>query len=127
MIEVKYLRDCEDSDRWLGTCASCGRDVEDDSGIIRMIFGKNMSGHVLGTTICLCRQCRKDLYRKMTGIMEADGMQMITTDGLEEEIRCALCRSPVKTDRGCDGGCMFDEALYDSLMEIIERRTKTKD
>ena len=127
MIEIRYLRDCEDSGRRLGTCAGCGRDTEDDPGMIRMVFGKNMSGHVPGTTVCLCRQCCEGLYRKMTGIMEAGGMQIITTDGLEEEIRCTLCCNPVKTDSGCDGGCMFDEALHDRLMEIIERRTKTKD
>ena len=56
----------------------------------------------------------------------ANGVQAIRTDGLEEELRCALCRNPMKTDSGCDGGCDFNEALLGSLMDIIRSRMQER-
>ena len=48
----------------------------------------------------------------------------IDTEGLEEEIRCEICRNPMHTDRGCDGNCTYDEKLYEKIMQILDRRIK---
>lgn len=45
------------------------------------------------------------------------------SDGLEEGIRCALCTNPIKSDRGCDGGCKVDEDLLKKIMDVIDQCT----
>lgn len=47
----------------------------------------------------------------------------IDTEGLEEEIRCEMCRNQMKTDRGCDGNCQ-DGKLYEKIMQILNERIK---
>ena len=44
--------------------------------------------------------------------------------GIDEEIRCEMCRNPMHTDRGCDGGCTYDEKLYKRIMQILDERIK---
>lgn len=46
----------------------------------------------------------------------------INTDGLDEEIRCEMCRNQMKTGRGCDGNCKYDEKLYEKIMQILNKR-----
>ena len=46
----------------------------------------------------------------------------IDTEGLDEEIRCEMCRNPMHTDRGCDGNCKYDEKLYEKIMQILDKR-----
>ena len=46
----------------------------------------------------------------------------IDTDGLDEEIRCEMCKNPMHTDRGCDGHCKYDEKLYEKIMQILNKR-----
>ena len=48
----------------------------------------------------------------------------IDTEGLDEEVRCAMCRNQMKTDRGCDGNCKYDEKLYEKIMQIFYERIK---
>lgn len=48
----------------------------------------------------------------------------IDTEGLEEEIRCEMCKNPMHTDRGCDGNCKYDEKLYEKIMQILNERIK---
>ena len=48
----------------------------------------------------------------------------IDTEGLDEEIRCEMCRNPMHTDRGCDGHCKYDEKLYERIMKILDKRIK---
>ena len=48
----------------------------------------------------------------------------IDTEGLDEEIRCEICRNPMHTSRGCDGNCTYDEKLYEKIMQILDRRIK---
>ena len=48
----------------------------------------------------------------------------IDTEGLDEEVRCAMCRNQMKTDRGCDGNCKYDEKLYEKIMQILDERIK---
>lgn len=49
---------------------------------------------------------------------------LIDTEGLDEEIRCEICRNPMHTSRGCDGNCTYDEKLYEKIMQILDRRIK---
>ena len=51
-------------------------------------------------------------------------LNLINTDGLEEEIRCTMCKNPMRTDRGCDGGCKYDEKLYADIMKVLHGRIK---
>lgn len=48
----------------------------------------------------------------------------IDTDGLDEEIRCEMCVNPMRTNRGCDGHCKYDEKLYEKIIQILDKRIK---
>ena len=48
----------------------------------------------------------------------------IDTEGLDEQIRCEMCRNPMHTYRGCDGNCKYDEKLYERIMQILYERIK---
>ena len=50
--------------------------------------------------------------------------ESIDTNGLDEEIRCEMCKNPMHTDRGCDGNCKYDEKLYERIMQILYERIK---
>ena len=53
-----------------------------------------------------------------------DRQMVIDTEGLDEQIRCEMCRNPMHTDRGCDGNCQYDEKLYGRIMQILSERIK---
>lgn len=46
-------------------------------------------------------------------------MRLIYANPLGEAIRCAMCTNPIKSDRGCDGGCKVDEQMYKNVMEAV--------
>ena len=46
-------------------------------------------------------------------------MRLIYANPLGEAIRCAMCTNPIKSDRGCDGGCKVDEQMYKKVMEAV--------
>ena len=48
----------------------------------------------------------------------------IDVEGIDEQIRCEMCRNPKHTDRGCDGNCKYDEKLYERIMQILGERIK---
>lgn len=48
----------------------------------------------------------------------------IDVEGLNEQIRCEICRNPMHTNRGCDGNCKYDEKLYERIMQILGERIK---
>lgn len=48
----------------------------------------------------------------------------IDVEGIDEQIRCEMCRNPMHTDRGCDGNCKYDEKLYEKIMQILGERIK---
>ena len=50
--------------------------------------------------------------------------KVIDTEGLDEQIRCEMCRNPMHTDRGCDGNCKYDEKLYERIIQILDKRIK---
>jgi len=42
------------------------------------------------------------------------------TEGIDEAVRCAMCTNNMKTDKGCDGGCVVNDGLYKSVMGNID-------
>lgn len=46
-------------------------------------------------------------------------LMLIHTGGLDEAIRCAMCTNTMKSDRGCDGGCVIDTQMYEKVLESI--------
>lgn len=46
----------------------------------------------------------------------------IHTQGLDEGIRCAMCTNSMRSDRGCDGGCVINEDMYKKVMETINNQ-----
>lgn len=61
MIKIMYLADCEGAEKY-GTCASCEKDSGDDSLMIRAQFFTKSNVNKR-TSICLCDECRKLLYK----------------------------------------------------------------
>ena len=53
--------------------------------------------------------------------LNQEGTTKDATSDLIEEIRCAMCRNQMKTDRGCDGNCRVDENLYKAIIQILEK------
>ena len=49
-------------------------------------------------------------------------MDLIDVVGLDEEIRCEMCKNPMHTNRGCDGHCKYDEKLYERIIQILDKR-----
>ena len=47
--------------------------------------------------------------------------KVVNPDGLEEGIRCAMCTNPMRSDKGCDVGCQYDEALYNRICKVIRK------
>jgi hypothetical protein len=47
-------------------------------------------------------------------------LALIHTEGLDEGVRCAMCTNSIKSDRGCDGGCVVNNAMYKEVMDVIE-------
>lgn len=64
MIEVKYLQDCEGADKY-GSCSGCGKFSKEDTAMIKVEFWRDVGGNSRGTQICLCKQCRAELYSKI--------------------------------------------------------------
>ena len=48
-----------------------------------------------------------------------EDVMAIHTQGLAEGIRCAMCNNSIKSDRGCDGGCIVDEDMYKKVVDTI--------
>ena len=44
---------------------------------------------------------------------------LITEEALAETIRCAICKNPNKTERGCDGSCQYDKELHEKIVEAV--------
>lgn len=52
----------------------------------------------------------------------SEDVMAIHTQGLEEGIRCAMCTNSMKSDRGCDGGCVVNEDMYKKVMDTIKNQ-----
>lgn len=54
-------------------------------------------------------------------VAQSDGdLVLIHTQGLNEGIRCAMCTNGMKSDRGCDGSCVVNNAMYKKVIDVIE-------
>lgn len=49
---------------------------------------------------------------------------LVHTQGLDVGIQCAMCTNPMKSDRGCDGGCLVNKEMYKKVLDVIERHTQ---
>lgn len=95
---------------------------------VESIMG-NTSFQVLDWSGCIVRtfyteQAAKEFADRLTTeeyIARYERTIKMYSDGLEEGIRCALCTNPIKSDRGCDGGCRVDEDLYKRILNVIDR------
>ena len=61
MIKVEYLIDKCGADRY-GTCAGCSKGSKDDPKMVSITFKTKIYS---GSVICLCDECRKELYHKI--------------------------------------------------------------
>lgn len=52
----------------------------------------------------------------------SEDVMAIHTQGLDEGIRCAMCTNSMKSDRGCDGGCVVNEDMYKKVMDTIKNQ-----
>ena len=48
-------------------------------------------------------------------------LRLIHTQGLDEGIRCAMCTNTMKSDKGCDGGCVVDQKMYEKVLKVIDK------
>ena len=60
-----------------------------------------------------------------TGSTTKNDLALIHTWGLDEEIRCIMCTNHMKSDRGCDGGCVVNKDMYKAVMDAIEKRIQS--
>lgn len=52
-------------------------------------------------------------------------LRLIHTQGLDEGIRCAMCTNTMKSDKGCDGGCVVDQKMYEKVLKVIDKALET--
>ena len=50
----------------------------------------------------------------------AEDCIMVNTQGLDEGIRCAMCTNTMANDRGCDGACRVNDAMYKQVLKVIQ-------
>lgn len=65
----------------------------------------------------------RDLVEFLTTLNKepCEDTMAIHTQGLDEGIRCAMCTNSMKSNRGCDGGCVVNEGMYREVMNTIEK------
>ncbi len=63
-----------------------------------------------------------ELFLEIDAHPERKTGRWIETEGLDEEIRCLMCTNHMRSDRGCDGACQYDEHVYKEIMSALERR-----
>lgn len=57
--------------------------------------------------------------------LEEQGMLLKLNAPIDIIIRCAMCTNIMRSDRGCDGGCRYDEMIFDRIMkEILKSELK---
>lgn len=83
----------------------------------QIITGGRLNGRTYAYKIGL-----EDGKRKALEQESCEDIMTIHTQGLDEEIRCTMCTNSMKSDRGCDGGCMIDKDMYEKVMDIIRNR-----
>lgn len=74
-----------------------------------------------GIELIVKKSDNPDTYAKLFETTKND-LTLIHTEGLDEGIRCAMCTNHMKSDRGCDGGCVVDNNMYKAVMDVIEKQ-----
>lgn len=57
-------------------------------------------------------------FKELKAYKDKD-MRLIYANPLEEAIRCAMCTNPMRSDRGCDGGCEVDEWMLKKVIKAV--------
>lgn len=63
-----------------------------------------------------------EAYQLEYELTTKNNLALIHTEGLDEGIRCAMCTNSMKSDRGCDGSCVVNNAMYKAVMDVIEKQ-----
>ena len=66
-------------------------------------------------------ECHKTQLSQEGTTKDATSDTISRQAAIDEEIRCAMCRNQMKTDRGCDGNCQVDENLCKEIILILEK------
>lgn len=64
MIKIEYLADMNGASRF-GTCAGCSKGNKEDPQMVRVTFWTGSRQAWQGTSLCLCKECRRELYKKI--------------------------------------------------------------
>ena len=51
--------------------------------------------------------------------VNGDDLELIHTNGLDMVIRCALCSNKMKSESGCDGGCVINKYDFENVMKAV--------
>lgn len=52
-----------------------------------------------------------------------ENILMINTQGLSEDIWCAMCANTFEGNNNCDGKCIVDEDMYKKIMNAIRHHS----
>ena len=52
-----------------------------------------------------------------------ENILMINTQGLSEDIWCAMCTNTFEGNNNCDGKCIVDEDMYKKIMNAIRHHS----
>lgn len=52
--------------------------------------------------------------------LEEQGMLLKLNAPIENILLCTLCTNPIKSDRGCDGNCKYDDELLSRILKAID-------
>ena len=64
MVKIEYLADYSGASRF-GTCAGCSKGSKEDPEMVRVTFWTGSRQAWQGTSLCLCKECRRELYEKI--------------------------------------------------------------
>ena len=79
-------------------------------------FGRTEFAYDANTVWEAVNMARKALEKE-----PCEDVMAIHTQGLDECIRCAMCTNSMKSNRGCDGGCVVNEGMYKEVMNTIKK------
>lgn len=61
MIKIQYVSEIKTAQRFC-SCNACGKSSQDDPKMIQVHF---QDGSGFGVIVCLCDECRRELYEKI--------------------------------------------------------------
>ena len=49
---------------------------------------------------------------------------LVHAQRLDVGIQCAMCTNSMKSDTGCDGGCLVNKEMYKKVLDVIDMHTQ---